>query len=124
MSQSQGFPFVTVTEGQMTFGQISNMTAAIAACPVDFRQGNEPHARAYRDLANDLFAHYAKWRSMTEEQIAEVREVTDMDRYTDERWQYILCWLRSRNPSHQEKEAVVAWCLSLIMREPPPYTLK
>lgn len=118
---SQGFiPFINLSDAQVVFGQVPNMQEAIEACPQNFKRDD---GKGYFRLANDLFAHLAGWRSMSEEQLAELRGATDMTLFTDDKWRYIQGWLKSFSPSHQEKVAVVAWCLSLIMKEPPPYTV-
>lgn len=114
-------PFQPVTDAQMVFGGIPNMEEAVANCPKEFFLGS---MRGFDLLAEDLFAHYAGWRSMTPEQINEMKSVTDMSKYSDEKWRYIQTWLKSFAPKHEQKSAVVAWCLSQILMEPPPYTLR
>lgn len=117
-------PFVPVTAVHSAFGKIPNMEEAIKACPKEFFTDASPSSRAYRRLANDLFAHYAGWRSMTEKQITELNKVNDPARYTDEKWEYTIAWLRSLAPSHGDKVAVVAWCVSLTTTAPPLYTMQ
>lgn len=124
MCQNLELPFAPVNDAEIAFGGIPNMEAAIAACPQSFQQGGGKDARAYQTLANDLFAHFAGWRSMTEAQLSEMKAATDMERYSEAKWRYIQCWLKSFAPSHQDKEAVVAWCLSLIMKHPPSYLVR
>lgn len=121
MSEELEMPFVSVTDVQIAFGGIPNMEAAIAACPKEFFSGS---MRGYHRLANDVFAHFAGWTRMPDGHITEMRAATDMSKYTDDKWRYIQTWAKSFAPKHEEKEAVMAWCLSLVMKEPPPYTLK
>gem|GEM_PF-6606602 len=98
------------------------MREAIEACPKEFFKASFTF-KGYLLLANDLFAHYARWHSMTQAQIDEMNKNTDMSKYSEEKWLYVQTWLKSFEPKHEQKQAVVAWCLSLMMTAPPPYTL-
>ncbi len=110
MRQDLEMPFAIISDAALVFGQIPNMAEAIASCPENFKQGD---AGGYQNLAEDLFAQQSGWRNMTDVQIREMKAVAD------EKWRYIECWLTSFAPSHEEKIAVIAWCLSLIMKSPP-----
>jgi len=109
-------PFKPVTDVDMVFGGIPNMDEAIRACPTEFRRDT---GKGYHRLADDFF-----FNRLTQEQKEEVTALMDDSKFTPEKMKYIWTWLKSYHPGHEDKVAVVAWCLSQIMTAPPSFTLR